>query len=59
MGSRYLYIVLIVFLEAHLSRGDYRRVDLAPEPRRRWRVGAPSARVVEERAMRERREARR
>ena len=25
MGSRYLFIVLYVFLEAHLSRGDYRR----------------------------------
>ena len=25
MGSRYLYIVLLVFLEHHLSRGDYRR----------------------------------
>jgi dolichol-phosphate mannosyltransferase len=24
MGSRYLYIVLMVFLEHHLSRGDYR-----------------------------------
>ena len=27
MGSRYLFIVLYVFLEAHLSRGDYRRAD--------------------------------
>jgi dolichol-phosphate mannosyltransferase len=25
MGSRYLFIVLYVFLELHLSRGDYRR----------------------------------
>ncbi len=25
MGSRYLFIVLYVFLEAHLSRGDYHR----------------------------------
>ena len=25
MGSRYLFIVLYVWLEAHLSRGDYRR----------------------------------
>jgi hypothetical protein len=24
MGSRYLFIVLYVFLEHHLSRGDYR-----------------------------------
>jgi dolichol-phosphate mannosyltransferase len=28
MGSRYLFIVLYVWLEAHLSRGDYRRKDL-------------------------------
>jgi dolichol-phosphate mannosyltransferase len=27
MGSRYLFIVLYVFLEHHLSRGDYRRDD--------------------------------
>jgi dolichol-phosphate mannosyltransferase len=35
MGSRYLFIVLYVFLERHLSRGDYRRPDrVAPdEPR--------------------------
>jgi hypothetical protein len=25
MGSRYLFIVLYVWLEQHLSRGDYRR----------------------------------
>lgn len=31
MGSRYLFIVLYVWLEHHLSRGDYRRPD-APEP---------------------------
>jgi len=29
MGSRYLFIVLYVFLERHLSRGDYRR---RPDP---------------------------
>jgi dolichol-phosphate mannosyltransferase len=28
MGSRYLFIVLYVFLEHHLSRGDYHRSDL-------------------------------
>jgi len=28
MGSRYLFIVLYVFLEHHLSRGDYRRTHL-------------------------------
>jgi dolichol-phosphate mannosyltransferase len=27
MGSRYLFIVLYVFFERHLSRGDYRRSD--------------------------------
>lgn len=27
MGSRYLFIVLYAFLEKHLSRGDYRRVE--------------------------------
>jgi dolichol-phosphate mannosyltransferase len=30
MGSRYAFIVLYVFLEHHLSRGDYRRPDVAP-----------------------------
>jgi dolichol-phosphate mannosyltransferase len=34
MGSRYLFIVLYVFLEHHLSRGDYRR-EGAPSVRRR------------------------
>lgn len=29
MGSRYTFIVLYVWLEAHLSRGDYRRQDPA------------------------------
>jgi dolichol-phosphate mannosyltransferase len=28
MGSRYLFIILYVWLEAHLSRGDYRRQDV-------------------------------
>ena len=31
MGSRYLFIVLYVWLEHHLSRGDYRRRDAAAE----------------------------
>jgi dolichol-phosphate mannosyltransferase len=31
MGSRYLFIVLYVWLEHHLSRGDYRRKDHGPE----------------------------
>ena len=30
MGSRYLFIVLYVWLEHHLSRGDYRRSDIPP-----------------------------
>ena len=30
MGSRYLFIVLYVFLEHHLSRGDYRRPGFDP-----------------------------
>jgi dolichol-phosphate mannosyltransferase len=33
MGSRYTFIVLYVWLEHHLSRGDYRRTD--PPPRQR------------------------
>jgi dolichol-phosphate mannosyltransferase len=32
MGSRYMFIVLYVFFEHHLSRGDYRRPEL-PESR--------------------------
>jgi dolichol-phosphate mannosyltransferase len=34
MGSRYLFIVLYVFLEDHLSRGDYRRPGPAVVSRR-------------------------
>jgi dolichol-phosphate mannosyltransferase len=30
MGSRYAFIVLYVWLEHHLSRGDYRRRDIPP-----------------------------
>jgi dolichol-phosphate mannosyltransferase len=33
MGSRYLFIVLYVFLEAHLTRGDYRRTDASASAR--------------------------
>jgi dolichol-phosphate mannosyltransferase len=33
MGSRYLFIVFYVFLEYHLSRGDYRRRVTAASPR--------------------------
>lgn len=32
MGSRYLFIVLYVFLEHHLSRGDYRRPGSVAKP---------------------------
>jgi dolichol-phosphate mannosyltransferase len=46
MGSRYLFIVLYVFFEHHLSRGDYRRPDRPTAPgSHRWRAGSPSARV--------------
>jgi len=50
MGSRYLFIVLYVFFEHHLSRGDYRR---AERPRQAagggvWRAGQPSLRVHSE-----------
>jgi dolichol-phosphate mannosyltransferase len=37
MGSRYLFIVLYVFLEHHLSHGDYRRAGAT----RRLRAGLP------------------
>ena len=32
MGSRYLFIVLYIWLEYHLSRGDYRRTAAPKEP---------------------------
>jgi dolichol-phosphate mannosyltransferase len=38
MGSRYLFIVLYVFLEHHLSRGDYRRDGIPPSARRGQRL---------------------
>jgi len=38
MGSRYVFIVLYVFLEHHLSRGDYHRTGRrAPDRPRPWR----------------------
>ena len=43
MGSRYLFIVLYVFLEHHLSRGDYRRPG-AWDARGRPHPGLPDAR---------------
>jgi dolichol-phosphate mannosyltransferase len=42
MGSRYVFIILYVWLEHHLSRGDYLRRDVAPQPtraRRRLPIG--------------------
>jgi dolichol-phosphate mannosyltransferase len=39
MGSRYLFIVLYVFLEHHLSRGDYHRPEVRGERRARPRPG--------------------
>jgi dolichol-phosphate mannosyltransferase len=46
MGSRYLFIVLYVFFEHHLSRGDYRRRDGSPAAdAHAWRAGMPSVRV--------------
>jgi dolichol-phosphate mannosyltransferase len=42
MGSRYLFIVLYVFLEHHLSRGDYHRSDLLDGRRTRPRPGVRS-----------------
>jgi len=54
MGSRYLFIVLYVFLEAHLSCGDYRRGDVESTGQRRGldpisdlpRVDPPAERVA-------------
>jgi dolichol-phosphate mannosyltransferase len=39
MGSRYMFIVLYVFLEHHLSRGDYRRPEIAHASGLRVRSG--------------------
>jgi dolichol-phosphate mannosyltransferase len=41
MGSRYLFIILYVFFEHHLSRGDYRRPELGLEGHH-WRAGQAS-----------------
>ncbi len=48
MGSRYLFIVLYVFFEHHLSRGDYRRSAAPQEGHAPWRAGAPAVRVHSE-----------
>jgi len=37
MGSRYVFIILYVWLEHHLSRGDYRRKDIPEPPARKPR----------------------
>lgn len=42
MGSRYLFIVLYVFLEHHLTRGDYRRPDFDEKAGRGRLGGSPS-----------------
>jgi hypothetical protein len=41
MGSRYLFIVLYVFLEQHLTRGDYRRPAHAVTRPSRFDPGEP------------------
>jgi dolichol-phosphate mannosyltransferase len=49
MGSRYLFIVLYVFLEHHLSRGDYRRPGTAQRLRRARRselAAAPAQEIA-------------
>jgi dolichol-phosphate mannosyltransferase len=46
MGSRYVFIVIYVWLEHHLSRGDYRRRDVATDESRApvsLRRGGPRA----------------
>ncbi len=42
-GSRYAFIVLMVLLEHHLTRGDYRRPGGGMRSGR-WRAGSPAAR---------------
>jgi dolichol-phosphate mannosyltransferase len=48
MGSRYLFIVLMAFLEHHLSRGDYRRPGTSLTHGHAWRAGRPAARFYEQ-----------
>ncbi|MBS1856519.1 MAG: glycosyltransferase family 2 protein [Acidobacteria bacterium] len=40
MGSRYLFIVLYLWLEKHLSRGDYHRTVVEPAAQRNTQVNA-------------------
>jgi dolichol-phosphate mannosyltransferase len=50
MGSRYLYIVLLVFLEHHLTRGDYRRAGYRdPRPSHVVRADGSAVRRVRHR----------
>jgi dolichol-phosphate mannosyltransferase len=46
MGSRYAFIVLYVFLERHLTRGDYRRPGLPPTGRLRVHAGELSTQAT-------------
>ena len=48
MGSRYLFIVLYVFLEHHLSRGDYRIPGAAKRPLRAQNTPRPVAPEMQE-----------
>jgi dolichol-phosphate mannosyltransferase len=59
MGSRYLFIVLYVFLEHHLTRGDYRRHDPATSSRPPRIPAAPGAGSGRSRPLRDRVVARR
>jgi dolichol-phosphate mannosyltransferase len=47
MGSRYLFIVLYVFLEHHLSRGDYRVPEWAGGRRTHLRPGVKGSSAVD------------
>src|SRR5205807_9521635 len=40
MGSRYLFIVLYLWLEKHLARGDYHRTVTAPADERATKINA-------------------
>jgi dolichol-phosphate mannosyltransferase len=47
MGSRYAFIVLYVWLERHLSRGDYRRPDVSADRARRANDAGETQRLSE------------
>ena len=40
MGSRYLFIVLYLWLEKHLARGDYHRTVAAPVEEKVTKINA-------------------